>query len=240
MKLKQFALLLCCSVVFLAMKSKAPIPAEASLNGAWSASHEGQQFSLLLQDGYCMFTHYDLAGKKFMMTSGGPYTVDNGKINVMVQFNSADKSDVGKEHAYAFQLSGDDLSTTVDGFEIKWKRVDEGDKNLAGNWRIIKRRQGDQMNDIPLRARRTLKLLTGTRFQWAAINIETGEFSGTGGGTYSFKDGKYTENIEFFSRDGSRVGMSLTFDGQLENGNWIHSGKSSKGDPIYEIWGRMK
>ncbi|MCH5689221.1 hypothetical protein LWM68_36260 [Niabella sp. W65] len=95
------------------------------------------------------------------------------------------------------------------------------------------------MADIPLRPRRTLKLLTATRFQWAAINVETGEFSGTGGGTYTFKDGKYTEHIEFFSRDSSRVGMSLTFDGRLEGGNWIHSGKSSKGDPIYEVWGTL-
>ncbi|MCH5600749.1 hypothetical protein [Niabella ginsengisoli] len=81
---------------------------------------------------------------------------------------------------------------------MKWKRVDAGDKNLAGNWRITQRKQEDKMVDIPLRARRTLKLLTATRFQWAAINIETGEFSGTGGGTYAFKDGKYTEHIEFF------------------------------------------
>jgi len=121
-----------------------------------------------------------------------------------------------------------------------WKRIDSGDKHLAGNWRITQRKQGDQMVDIPLRARRTLKLLTATRFQWAAINVETGEFFGTGGGTYSFQDGKYTENIEFFSRDDSRVGMSLTFDGKLDDGKWIHSGKSSKGDPIYEVWERFQ
>jgi hypothetical protein len=63
---------------------------------------------------------------------------------------------------------------------------------------------------------------------------------GTGGGTYTFKDGKYTENIEFFSRDSSRVGSSLAFDGKLENGDWHHSGLSSKGDPIYEVWSRRR
>src|SRR5574343_326746 len=82
------------------------------------------------------------------------------------------------------------------------------------------------------------KLLTGTRFQWFAINIETGEFSGTGGGTYQFINGKYTENIEFFSRDSSRVGASLQFSAKIEEGKWHHSGLSSKGDPIYEIWTR--
>jgi hypothetical protein len=63
---------------------------------------------------------------------------------------------------------------------------------------------------------------------------------GTGGGTYTFANGKYTEHIEFFSRDSSRVGAALTFDGKLENGDWHHSGLSSKGDPIYEVWSRKK
>ncbi len=86
----------------------------------------------------------------------------------------------------------------------------------------------------------TVKTLTDTRFQWAAINPETKEFFGTGGGTYTFKNGKYTGNIEFFSRDSSRVGASLFFDGKLNNGQWHHSGLSSKGDSIYEVWSRVK
>ena len=86
--------------------------------------------------------------------------------------------------------------------------------------------------------RKTIKILSSTRFQWAAIDPGTKQFMGTGGGTYSFENGKYTENIEFFSRDSSRVGQSLTFDGKLENGEWHHSGFSSRGDAIYEVWSR--
>ncbi|MFN5931366.1 MAG: hypothetical protein ACK42F_07225, partial [Sphingobacteriales bacterium] len=63
-------------------------------------------------------------------------------------------------------------------------------------------------------------------------------FSGTGGGRYTFQDGKYTEHILFFSRDASRVGMSLTFNARVEGKDWYHSGKSSKGDPINEVWSR--
>ncbi|HMR81730.1 MAG TPA: hypothetical protein PKE30_01310 [Niabella sp.] len=228
--------------VALFMAMSPVVNKQDSLEGAWGLSYEGQDFVMLFQDGYCMFTQYSLSDKKFVLTSGGPYTAADGKIKITAQFNSADKSDVGKLHEYGFTLSGDELTTKMQdgGFSLTWKRIDAGGQNLAGNWRITKRKQGNEMADIPLRARRTLKLLTATRFQWAAINIETGEFSGTGGGTYTFKDGKYTENIEFFSRDSSRVGMSLSFDGKLENGDWIHSGKSSKGDPIYEIWSRMK
>ena len=73
-----------------------------------------------------------------------------------------------------------------------------------------------------------------------AINTETKEFSGTGGGTYTFKDGKYTENIEFFSRDSSRVGASLSFDVSVANNICTHKGLSSKGEPIHEEWSRER
>lgn len=83
-----------------------------------------------------------------------------------------------------------------------------------------------------------MKILTGTRFQWVAINQETGEFFGSGGGTYTFDNGTYTEKIEFFSRDSSRIGAELSFKGSVNGNNWDHSGKSSKGDPIHEVWTR--
>lgn len=230
------------TVLLLSMRGQEDYNNEKALQGAWSFTQDGDNYIMLVQDGYCMFTQYNLANKKFILTTGGPYTIENGLLKVQVQFNSADKNSAGKTREYTFIVRENELITnTMDGsISFTWKRIDSGDKHLAGNWRITQRKQGDQMVDIPLRARRTLKLLTATRFQWAAINVETGEFFGTGGGTYSFQDGKYTENIEFFSRDDSRVGMSLTFDGKLDDGKWIHSGKSSKGDPIYEVWERFQ
>ena len=59
---------------------------------------------------------------------------------------------------------------------------------------------------------------------------------GTGGGIYTTKDGKYSEIIEFFSRDNSKVGSKLKFNYELINGEWNHKGFSSKGDPLHEIW----
>ena len=109
---------------------------------------------------------------------------------------------------------------------------------MSGNWKITGREQDGKIVDIKPGARKTIKILSGTRFQWIAINSETGEFFGTGGGHYTFVNGKYTENIEFFSRDASRVGASLSFSAELKNGDWHHSGLSSKGDKIYEVWSR--
>ena len=63
---------------------------------------------------------------------------------------------------------------------------------------------------------------------------------GTGGGDYTTVDGTYTENIAFFSRDNSRVGASLNFTYSLKKGDWHHSGLSSKGEPIYEVWSQRQ
>jgi len=50
------------------------------------------------------------------------------------------------------------------------------------------------------------------------------------------EDGNYVENIEFFSRDASRVGANLKFNYEIKDGDWIHSGKNSKGQDLKEIW----
>ena len=210
------------------------------LNGAWQIEEGDHQQLLLIADGYCMLSAFNIQDKKFKGSRGGSFTVTDKEIVLKTEFNSNDKSAVGKINRYACQVEGQTLITNLTGSRQEWKRVDDGKSLLAGTWRITQRKQDDKMVEMPLRARRTLKLLTGNYFQWAAINIETGEFAGTGGGKYTFENGKYTVHISFFSRDASRVGMSLSFDDKLEDGNWIHTGLSSKGDPIYEIWSRMK
>jgi hypothetical protein len=101
---------------------------------------------------------------------------------------------------------------------------------------ITGRERDDEIRRSTPGARRTIKILSGGRFQWVAFNSETKEFSGSGGGTYTAENGKYTENITFFSRDNSRVGASLGFDYEVIDGEWHHSGLSSTGNPIYEIW----
>ena len=85
-----------------------------------------------------------------------------------------------------------------------------------------------------------MKFLINGYFQWIAFNtnIETFQFSGSGGGKYITKDGKYIESIEYFSRDDTKVDRSLNleFDYELINKEWNHKGFSSKGDPLHEIW----
>ena len=215
-------------------------PFPDALNGAWHLKEGTNEQVISFVDGYFVHSVYDKANRKFEYSWGGPYEFNNNSIKVQVQFHTKDKAPIGTNVEIPAKLSGSKLEVTMSDRRLNYSQIDNGTGGLAGAWWISGRKQGDQISERPLNPRRTLKILTGTRFQWAAINIDTKEFLGTGGGNYTFKDGKYTENIEFFSRDSSRVGASLSFDGKVENGAWHHSGLSSRGDPIYEIWRKLK
>lgn len=146
---------------------------------------------------------------------------------------------IGKIVDFSYQLSSNALTLERES-KVTWTRIDDHQSDLAGCWRITARVGNDgTLNAMPQGARKTLKIMSGTRFQWFAINPSTRQFSGTGGGTYTLADGKYTETIEFFSRDKSRVGSSLSFDAKVDGGTWDHSGKSSTGNPVHEIWTRQ-
>jgi hypothetical protein len=213
----------------------------SAVAGAWQIQDGDQQHVLIIQHGFFFHSFYKKSGKDFISTQGGTYTIENQKISAKIYFDTENKEIVGKYLNGRVSVNNNTMKLSINRQGKDWERLDSGSAPLAGIWRITSRMQEGQLTPIhQTGARQTYKILSGTRFQWAAINPETKEFSGTGGGTYTFSNGKYTENIEFFSRDSSRVGASLSFDGKLENGEWHHSGLSSKGDKIYEIWSRVR
>lgn len=212
---------------------------QADITGAWQLTEGDKTHHILVQDG--LYFHTVHQGDQFLMTEGGVIKKSGDKtLTASTWFNSADSSKVGSNLKIPFSVSASQLSLTIDGDEVSFNRVDDGKAPLAGVWRITGRMQEDgkiaQIHKTG--SRQTLKVLTGTKFQWVAMDPAKKMFAGTGGGSYTFKDGKYTENIEFFSRDNSRVGASLVFTGKLENGDWHHSGLSSKGAKIYEVWSK--
>lgn len=214
--------------------------AQDQLNGAWQLKMNGHDFVLLFMDGY--FTTSEYTKDEFINTWGGPYSKAINTIKVKKEFDTYDKEATGSEIIMNFSMIENQLILSGESGETAtYTRLDDGKAPLAGVWKITGREQDGKLVDIHQTGpRKTLKMLTGARFQWFAINPETKQFSGTGGGTYSFENGKYTENILFFSRDNSRVGASLQFDGKLVDGKWHHRGLSSKGDKIYEVWGKVK
>lgn len=237
------------SLFFLpAFKPVAPNQATV-LEGSWQLTEKPENNITVvrnMQDGFFSVAYFNLPDKKFIGTYGGSYTLQNGKFTATYQFNTFDSTKVGSKVAGTFsQKNGKwqiQTPSGKDGKQQTWVKVKEKTpfSPLAGAWRISGREvQNGQMNSMQLGPRRTIKILSDDRFQWIAFNLETAAFSGTGGGTYTLKDGKYTEHIEFFSRDNNRVGLDLTFNYEVKDGNWHHSGLSSTGGKVNEIWTRL-
>lgn len=210
------------------------------LKGAWIHKDNAKEEILLVVDGYYTYTVYSKIEKKFTETRGGSYTLNGNQLYVTIEFDTNDSEQTGKPIAYSFFMNGDQLEVDVDSRKMTYKKIDDGSAPLSGVWHITSQmREGKLVPIHRTGTRKTLKILSGTRFQWVAIDPGTKEFFGTGGGVYEFVNGKYAEQIEFFSRDGGRVGALLSFNGKLEDDDWHHSGLSSKGERIYEVWSRV-
>ncbi|MGB3343433.1 MAG: membrane or secreted protein [Aequorivita sp.] len=234
--MKNIILLLVCTL--LAFGSKAQ-----SLIGAWEGYHssdggEKLRSVAIFSEGYQVITTYDSITGKFVGTNGGAWKISGDTVTKKVEFDSTNSEAVGTELSFKFSIDHSNLD--ILGTGINFKRIDDGTPGqLQGAWLMSGRVVDGETNVRDTSGpRKTMKILSGTRFQWIAYDTATKQFMATGGGTYTTINGKYAENIEFFSRDDSRVGMELTFNYSLIDANWHHSGLSSKGDPIHEIWSK--
>lgn len=214
---------------------------QATVTGAWKLDGGTDEHVVIFADGYMTHAAFNRSNKTFTSSRGGTYKLENNNINFKWEYDTQEKEKVGMSEVYPFTVNNAGLGIVANGRDLTFTRVDDGAGALSGNWKISGRMQDGKINPVHTTGpRKTIKILSGKRFQWIAINPETKEFFGTGGGNYTFTNGKYTENIEFFSRDSSRVGKSLSFDDKLVNGEWHHSGASSTGDKIYEVWSKAK
>jgi len=232
--MKRTLFLLFCTFLSLSLHAQSVI-------GAWERHHTSESGEklrsvVIFSEGHQVLTTYHAKTGKFIHSNGGSWKLEGDVMTEKVEFHTDNPKRVGT--AVSFKVVVTDTTLEIAGSEIQLKKIDHGTPGaLQGAWLMSGRiRDGKTQTRDTTRPRKTMKILSGTRFQWIAFNTETKQFLGTGGGTYTTVDGVYTENIEFFSRDDSRTGASLEFKYSLEDGAWHHSGLSSKGNPIYEIW----
>lgn len=206
--------------------------------GIYISDLDNVRHELKMTDDYMIHTIYEKNPARFIKTVGGFYTTDSLVLNVKLEFNSNHESDgiTTLNIPYALKDAQLILGTSP---KLVFNRSESIEQDLDAQWLFATRgpdkgqkRRGEE------NTRKTLKYLQGGRFQWIAYDTEGMQFKGTGGGSYTSKDGVYTENIEFFSRDNSRVGASLKFDYEIKEGDWHHTGNNSKGEPMYEIWAK--
>lgn len=217
-----------------------------SLDGAWKLTHQDgkkvmdQEYIKIYQDNYFAFGAKQLKDNHFIGAGGGQYKLNGDTYVETLDFLTLDSNQVGSVNKYILDWANEKMviTATINGkmlVEI-WEKISDEKDALTHTWVFTGRKSDGEISRSTPGARRTVKILSGGRFQWIAFNSETKQFMGTGGGTYTATNGKYEEKITFFSRDDSRVGAILDFNYEVIDGEWHHSGLSSKGDPIYEIW----
>ena len=178
---------------------------------------------LIIDSEYLLVTEFNKTSGAFVKTYGGYYEIEGDSYKVSLEFNS----DFEKDSIRSIELTKNN----------SWRNISKPESLLQGKWVMSGRYNNGEFRtrdtNLP---RKTMKVLNNGFFQWIAFNTETFSFSGSGGGEYEAVDGKYIEKIQYFSRDDSRVGAELDFNYEVKEGDWYHSGLSSKGNPINEVW----
>ena len=178
---------------------------------------------VMIDDDYLVETLYLTNPAEFILTRGGFYTNKVNTYEISLEFNS--------------NFENDGLKKIFIDRDLSWIKSSKKPIDLNGKWLMAGRitKEGQRRRDTS-KPRKTMKFLKDGHFQWIAFNTETFQFFGSGGGFYTTAKGIYTENIEFFSRNNKSVGRVLPFQYNIEGLDWHHHGKSSKGDPMHEIW----
>ena len=180
---------------------------------------------ILMDSEYLIETQFVDDPPQFILTRGGFYSKDGNTFTINFEFNSNHKKD-GLLN----------LKLVSNG---NWENSSKTPIDLNGKWLIAGRiRNNVEQRGDTSRPRKTMKFLVNGFFQWIAFNTETFKFFGSGGGYYTTKEGKYTEHIEYFSRNNTSVGRVLPFEYSISESDWHHMGFSSKGTAIHEIWAK--
>ena len=212
-----------------------------NITGSWERIHfsnDGKELKsiVIFTESHQSISIIENKTGKLIHSNGGTWSLDGNTMTEVVEFDTDNPERVGSSVVFDIELNNDYLK--IVGSDRKFSRNDDGSPGkLNGAWLMSSRfRNGVMQVRETNRPRKTMKILSGTRFQWIAYDTSKKTFIATGGGTYTTKNGVYTENIEFFSRDISRVGMKLEFEYSLKDGNWNHKGFSSRRKAINEIW----
>ena len=209
-------------------------------SGVYFFNADNYTHELKIDSSYFIHSVYEKSPARFIKTSGGFYTAENDTLKIDLEFRSNYRLDSLRTLSFPYKIESGNLVIQMND-QMKFKRQPNANQDLDGTWLFATRGPDEgQKRRGEANTRKTLKFLLDGRFQWIAFDTEGMQFKGTGGGSFSSVNGIYTEDIEYFSRDNNRVGASLEFNYEIKDADWHHTGKNSKGNPMYEIWSRRK
>ena len=144
-----------------------------SLNGAWeryytSDNGENLRAVVILVDGYQVLTNYNADTGEFINTNGGTWKLDGNIMTEQVEFHSSEPERVGE--VVSFEIYATDSILGVKDVNWEFKRIDNGSPGkLEGAWLMSgRKRNGEIQTRDTNQPRKTMKILSGKRFQWIA------------------------------------------------------------------------
>jgi hypothetical protein len=99
------------------------------------------------------------------------------------------------------------------------------EKKLNGAYAITKAFYGNEKEQHDIGKTTIVKIFEDGYWIGAFFNKTEKTFDGSCGGTYTVKDGKYIETINFYSWDSTAVGTTYTFNYQLNGNAYLQEGK---------------
>jgi len=195
---------------------------QPSITGAWINKEGDDERTLVCCGGYVFMVEYNPVNTAFNYAGGGRYTEKEGVIIFEYEFSKKkdEQENIGIPATMKFSITGNKLTVFgTDSSKNLLTRIDDGSGELAGIWQLKSRSNNGKMEETkePLK---TLKILSGTLFQCVTFNTVTNEFLGCYGGRYTYKDGKYTERIQFYWKKSDKVGTAVSFDASVDGDKW--------------------
>jgi len=216
-----------------------------SIAGVWQqVNASGNTATLICTENYLMFAVYKVSDKKLVSSGGGSFEILKADAKTILSFkrdfNTEDSTLVGLTVANVFTVDNKKLTVAQGPLAGTWSRIEEkASPTPLSNalWRLRAKENKDfKMQTVFKGPFKTIKIFSGQYFQWASFNIDTHQFFGTFGGVFSKNKDKYSEKINFSSKNIKEVGTSFQYDCVLNGKDWIHAGQTSKGERTHEIW----
>ena len=119
-------------------------------------------------------------------------------------------------------------------------------KSLQGAWTMVEGKwvtEDQTLNSIGSSSMKHMKVFTENHFATLAQNIEAENSYNYNGGSYTFKDGIYSENLTM-SRSKQIIGTTLHYKVKIEGDRFYMDACDENGNVLetgaFEVWERIK
>ena len=142
---------------------------QALTTSAWKLENPDNTTEILLFSGdYFTWTKHSTDKGAFLWTKGGKWRMDGKKMMLEYEFHTTTPDLVGTIESIQAKAKNQQLKLKKFG---KWMAIEEATSPLTNPYLFSgRKRNGELQRRDTDRPRKTMKVLTDTRFQWIAYN----------------------------------------------------------------------